>query len=96
MLSPRSWALQRRIPRRTATTWRRVPIRPMIAIVSPVNPNRAGNMKLHAPTILVFLSTLALAVLAVTGYFATVTFITHYQFWILLAGFVVLALGCIV
>ena len=53
-------------------------------------------MKLHAPTILVFLSTLALAVLAVTGYFATVTFITHYQFWILLAGFVVLALGCIV
>jgi hypothetical protein len=53
-------------------------------------------MKLHAPTLLVFLNTLALAVLAVTGYFASVTFITQYQFWILLAGFVVLALGCIV
>ena len=54
-------------------------------------------MKLHAPTITIFLLAVILAILALIGHFADpVTFLTQYQFWVLLAGFVVLALGCVV
>jgi len=54
-------------------------------------------MKLHAPTMLVFLTGLALVVLALIGHFVpSVPFLTQYQFWVMLAGYVVVALGCIV
>jgi hypothetical protein len=53
-------------------------------------------MNLHKPSEAVFLIALALLVLAFVGYFVTVPFVTQYQFWFAVAGYVVLALGCIV
>jgi hypothetical protein len=52
-------------------------------------------MNLHKPSQAVFLIALALAVLALVGFFLTIPVITQYNFWLALAGFLLLALGCI-
>jgi hypothetical protein len=52
-------------------------------------------MNLHKPSKVVFLIAVALAVLALCGFFLTVPVITQYHFWFALAGFLLLALGCI-
>ncbi len=53
-------------------------------------------IELHTPNQTVFLIALALLVLAMVGYFVTIPFVTQYQFWLAVAGYVVLALGCVV
>jgi len=53
-------------------------------------------LNLHKPSDAVFLTALILLLLAFVGYFVTLPFLTQYQFWFAVAGYVVLALGCIV
>ncbi len=52
-------------------------------------------IKLKTPAVPVFFIALAMLVLAVIGYFATLPVITQYQFWLAVGGYVVLALGSI-
>jgi hypothetical protein len=52
-------------------------------------------MNLHKPSKAVFLIAVALAVLALVGFFLTIPVLTRYNFWFALAGFLLLALGCI-
>jgi hypothetical protein len=52
-------------------------------------------MNLHKPSAAVFLIAVALALMALVGFFLTIPVLTQYQFWFALAGFVLLALGCI-
>jgi hypothetical protein len=53
-------------------------------------------MRLNAPTKPVFLLSLVLAVLALIGYFApTVPYLHAYDFWLAIAGYVVLAAACV-
>ncbi|HLL27958.1 MAG TPA: hypothetical protein VKT73_09985 [Xanthobacteraceae bacterium] len=49
---------------------------------------------LHAPSRAAFLIAVALAVLALVGFFITIPVVTQYQFWFALAAFLLLALGC--
>jgi len=62
------------------------------------NPSDRGVqgefMQLSAPTQVVFIISLILAVLALIGYFVNIPIVTQYQFWIAIAGYVVLAAGC--
>jgi len=51
------------------------------------------NIKLHAPTMLIFLISLVLAVLALVGYFVVIPYITMYGFWIAIIAYLVLAYG---
>jgi hypothetical protein len=50
--------------------------------------------KLSAPTQIVFLISLALAVIAVIGVFVSIPFVSLYAFWIAIIGYIVLAAGC--
>ena len=52
-------------------------------------------MKLSAPGKLFFWIAVILAVVAVIGFAVTSLFFSPYAFWVLLVGFVVLALGCV-
>jgi len=52
-------------------------------------------MRLSAPTQIVFLISLALAVLAVVGHFVMIPYVTVYQFWVAVAGYAVLAVACV-
>jgi energy-converting hydrogenase Eha subunit F len=56
---------------------------------------QGAAMNLHTPSKVVFLIAVALAVLALLGFFLTVSILTQYQFWFALAAFLLLALGCI-
>jgi hypothetical protein len=56
---------------------------------------RKPAMNLHKPSKAVFLIAVALAVMALIGFFVTAPVLTQYQFWFALAGFLLLALGCI-
>ncbi|MDQ2953692.1 MAG: hypothetical protein M3R18_01980 [Pseudomonadota bacterium] len=51
--------------------------------------------RLNAPTQLVFLISLALAILAVLGLFVTIPFVSIYAFWVAIIAYVVLAAGCV-
>ena len=51
-------------------------------------------MNLSAPTQAIFWISLILAILALIGFFATVPYLTAYAFWLAIAGYVVLAAGC--
>ena len=52
------------------------------------------TMRLSAPTQVVFIISLILAVLALIGHFVNIPIVTQYQFWLAIAGYVVLAAGC--
>jgi hypothetical protein len=52
-----------------------------------------NSLNLSAPTLATFLVSLALAIIALIGYFVKIDFITLYHFWIAIA---VLAIGCLV
>ena len=52
-------------------------------------------MRLNAPTQLIFLISLILAVLAVVAHFVAIPYASQYQFWLAVAGYVVLAAGCV-
>ena len=50
-------------------------------------------MRLNAPTQVVFIISLILAVLALIGHFIAIPFLTAYAFWIAIIAYVVLAAG---
>lgn len=54
-------------------------------------------MKFHlsAPTQLVFLISLVLAILAVLGLYVNIPFVSLYAFWVIVIAYIVLALGCL-
>jgi len=52
-------------------------------------------MTLSAPTQVVFWISVILAIIALIGFFVVVPYITAYAFWIAIAAYVVLALGCL-
>jgi hypothetical protein len=51
-------------------------------------------MNLNAPTQVVFIISLIIAVLALIGQFVSIPFVTEYRFWFAIVGYVVLAAGC--
>jgi hypothetical protein len=53
-----------------------------------------STMNLHKPSKAVFMIAVALALLALIGFFLTVPVLTQYQFWFAIAGFLLLAIGC--
>ena len=52
-------------------------------------------MRLNAPTQMIFLISLVLAALAVVAHFVVIPYATEYRFWLAVAGYVVLAAGCL-
>jgi len=52
-------------------------------------------MRLSAPTQVVFIISLILAVLALIGFFVVIPFVTAYAFWLAIIAYVVLAAGCL-
>ena len=52
-------------------------------------------MRLNAPTQMVFLISLALAVLALVGHFVFIPYVSAYQFWVAIAGYALLAAACV-
>lgn len=52
-------------------------------------------MNLNAPTQVVFIISLIIAVLALIGHFVMVPFVTEYKFWFAIVAYVVLAAGCV-
>lgn len=53
-------------------------------------------MRLNAPTQVIFIISLILAVLALIGQFVpTVPYVAAYKFWLAIAAYVVLAAGCV-
>ena len=58
-------------------------------------PRGIEQMRLNAPTQMIFLISLVLAVLAVVAHFVVIPYATQYQFWLAVVGYVVLAAGCV-
>ncbi len=52
-------------------------------------------MNLNAPTQVVFIVSLFIAVLALVGHFTLVPFVTAYKFWLAIVAYVVLAAACV-
>lgn len=52
-------------------------------------------MNLNAPTQVVFIISLIVAVLALVGHFVLVPFVTEYKFWFAIVSYVVLAAACV-
>jgi len=52
-------------------------------------------MRLNAPTQMVFLISLILAVLALIGHFVLIPYVTAYQFWVAIVAYGVLAAACV-
>lgn len=52
-------------------------------------------MNLNAPTQVVFIISLIIAVLALIGHFVAVPFVTEYKFWFAIVSYVVLAAACV-
>jgi hypothetical protein len=50
---------------------------------------------IHAPSQLNFLISLILAALAVVAHFVAIPYATEYQFWLAVAGYVVLVASCL-
>ena len=55
----------------------------------------AYHAELSAPTQMIFLISLALAILAVLGALVSIPFVSLYAFWIAIIGYIVLAAGCV-
>lgn len=51
------------------------------------------TMKLNAPTKLIFLISLLLVALAVISRFTPIPYVSQYQFWVALVGYLVLVAG---
>lgn len=52
-------------------------------------------MNLNAPTQLVFILSLVIAVLALIGHFVMIPFVSEYKFWFAIVSYVVLAAACV-
>ena len=54
----------------------------------------ASNIRLSAPTQIIFLISLALAVFALIAYLVRIPNVSPHAFWIAIIAYVVLAVGC--
>jgi hypothetical protein len=52
-------------------------------------------MNLNAPTQVVFIIALIIAVLALIGNFVMVPFVSEFKFWFAMAAYIVLAAACV-
>jgi hypothetical protein len=52
-------------------------------------------MNLNAPTQVIFLISLVLAIVAVVGTLVVIPYVTAYAFWVAIIAYVVLAAGCV-
>jgi hypothetical protein len=52
-------------------------------------------MNLNAPTQVVFIIALIIAVLALIGHFVMVPFVTEFKFWFAMVAYIVLAAACV-
>ncbi len=52
-------------------------------------------MKLSAPTVLLFWISLILAALGVIGHFQSIQIVSPNQFWFVVGGYALLAIGCL-
>jgi hypothetical protein len=52
-------------------------------------------MNLSAPTLPIFVVSIVLAALALIGHFVHIQVVSVYQFWLAIAGYVVLCIGCL-
>ena len=52
-------------------------------------------MTLSAPSQMVFIIAVVIAIIAIRGVLVAIPFVTQYAFWILVLAFVVLAGGCL-
>jgi hypothetical protein len=59
------------------------------------NGGLSMKFNLSAPTQVVFLISVVLAVLALLGLFVRIPFVSLYAFWVMTAAYVVLAIGCL-
>ena len=53
-------------------------------------------MQLHTPSAWTFWLSVALVVLAIVSWFVSIPFVSMYDFWIAVIGYVILVLGCTV
>ena len=53
------------------------------------------NINLSAPTTVIFLVSVLLAILALLGHFTVIQFVTMYKFWFAIAAYAVLFAGCL-
>jgi hypothetical protein len=53
------------------------------------------SMNLNAPTQVVFIIALIIAVLALIGHFVMVPFVTEFKFWFAMVAYIVLAAACV-
>jgi len=69
----------------------------MIVAAARQRRNNQGvdYMNLSAPTQVIFIISLILALLALIGHFVNIPVVTQYQFWLAILGYVVLAGGCL-
>jgi hypothetical protein len=56
---------------------------------------RGRIVNLNAPTQLVFILALIIAVLALIGHFVLIPFVTEYRFWFAIVAYLVLAAACV-
>ncbi len=56
---------------------------------------RARGLRLSAPTQLIFLVSLALAILALVAFLVRIPNLTPHAFWIAIIAYVVLAVACV-
>jgi len=52
-------------------------------------------MTLSAPTQMMFIIAVVIAIIAIIGYFVSIPFVSAYAFWILVLAFVILAGACL-
>jgi hypothetical protein len=52
-------------------------------------------MTLNAPTQILFIISVVIAVIALIGVFVTIPFVSAYAFWLMTAAFVILAAACL-
>lgn len=52
-------------------------------------------MRLNAPTQVVFIISLIIAVLALIAQFVTVPFVSEFRFWFAMVAYIVLAAACV-
>jgi len=52
-------------------------------------------MNLSAPSQMMFIIAVVVAIIAIIGYFVSIPFISAYAFWILVLAFVILAGACL-
>jgi hypothetical protein len=52
-------------------------------------------MTLNAPTQILFIISVVVAIIALIGYFVSIPFVSAYAFWLMTAAFVVLAVACV-